>query len=177
MGFSRQEYWSELLCPPPGNLSDPGIELKFSYFFLHWQANCLQLAPPGKPIDLLITTVSFLPNPWPTGQLINLYQETSLVVLQLRLQAPNAGALGSIPGLGARSHMLQPRVHMPQLKIPHAATKTWCSQIKKYLKNKWINKPLPRDKYRFSSPGITCLMNCQWNWPLEVALGEGIFLQ
>ena len=27
MGFSRQEYWSGLLCPPPGDLSDPGIEL------------------------------------------------------------------------------------------------------------------------------------------------------
>ena len=26
MGFSRQEYWSVLLCPPPGNLPDPGIE-------------------------------------------------------------------------------------------------------------------------------------------------------
>ena len=26
MGFSRQEYWSELLCPPPGDLSNPGIE-------------------------------------------------------------------------------------------------------------------------------------------------------
>ena len=26
MGFSRQEYWSGLLCPPPGNLLDPGIE-------------------------------------------------------------------------------------------------------------------------------------------------------
>ena len=26
MGFSRQEYWSGLPCPPPGNLSDPGIE-------------------------------------------------------------------------------------------------------------------------------------------------------
>ena len=26
MGFSRQEYWSGLLCPPPGDLSDPGIE-------------------------------------------------------------------------------------------------------------------------------------------------------
>ena len=25
MGFSRQEYWSELQCPP-GNLTDPGIE-------------------------------------------------------------------------------------------------------------------------------------------------------
>ena len=26
MGFSRQEYWSGLLFPPPGNLPDPGIE-------------------------------------------------------------------------------------------------------------------------------------------------------
>jgi len=26
MGFSRQEYWSELPCPPPGDLPDPGTE-------------------------------------------------------------------------------------------------------------------------------------------------------
>ena len=26
MGFSRQEYWSELPCHPQGDLSDPGIE-------------------------------------------------------------------------------------------------------------------------------------------------------
>ena len=26
MAFSRQEYWSGMLCPPPGNLPDPGIE-------------------------------------------------------------------------------------------------------------------------------------------------------
>ena len=26
MGFSRQEYWSGLPCPPPGHLSDPGIK-------------------------------------------------------------------------------------------------------------------------------------------------------
>ena len=26
MGFSRQEYWSGLPCPPPGDLSDPGIQ-------------------------------------------------------------------------------------------------------------------------------------------------------
>ena len=25
-GFSRQEYWSGLPCPPPGGLPDPGIE-------------------------------------------------------------------------------------------------------------------------------------------------------
>ena len=26
MGFSRQDYWSGLTCPPPGDLSDPGVE-------------------------------------------------------------------------------------------------------------------------------------------------------
>ena len=26
VGFSRQEYWSGLPCPPPGDLPDPGIE-------------------------------------------------------------------------------------------------------------------------------------------------------
>ena len=26
MGFSRQEYWSGLPCPSPGDLPDPGIK-------------------------------------------------------------------------------------------------------------------------------------------------------
>ena len=26
MGFSRQEYWSGLPCPSPGDLPDPGME-------------------------------------------------------------------------------------------------------------------------------------------------------
>ena len=26
VGFSRQEYWSGLPCPPPGDLPDPGIK-------------------------------------------------------------------------------------------------------------------------------------------------------
>ena len=29
MGFSRQEYWSGLPCPPPGDLPNPGIEPAF----------------------------------------------------------------------------------------------------------------------------------------------------
>ena len=43
IGFSRQEYWSELLCPPPRDLPDPGIEPIISAifciagrFFTHW---------------------------------------------------------------------------------------------------------------------------------------------
>ena len=27
MGFSRQEHWSGLSCPPPGDLPDPGFKL------------------------------------------------------------------------------------------------------------------------------------------------------
>ena len=28
MGFSREEYWTGLPCPPPGDLPDRGIETK-----------------------------------------------------------------------------------------------------------------------------------------------------
>ena len=31
MGFPRQEYSSELPCPPPGDLPDPRIELMSHY--------------------------------------------------------------------------------------------------------------------------------------------------
>ena len=57
---------------------------------------------------------------------------TSLMAQWWRLQAPNAGVLGLSLGEGTRSHMVQLRIHVTQLKIPHAETKTWCSQINKY---------------------------------------------
>ena len=44
--------------------------------------------------------------------------------------APNTGGQGSIPGQGTRSHMPQLRVHMLQLKVSYAFTKTQCSQTK-----------------------------------------------
>ena len=68
---------------------------------------------------------------------------TSLVVQWLRLHAPNAGGMGSIPGQGTRSHMLPLRVHMPQLKILHATTKTRYRQINKYFskrKKEWVKR-------------------------------------
>ena len=53
MGFSKQEYWSWLLCPPPGDLPNPGIEITpltfpalASRFFntnANWEATCLRL--------------------------------------------------------------------------------------------------------------------------------------
>ena len=58
---------------------------------------------------------------------------TSLAVQWLRLCTPNAGGPGSISGQGTRSCM-------PQLRSPHAATKssrastkTWCSQVIYFL--------------------------------------------
>ena len=56
--------------------------------------------------------------------------ETSVVLQWLRLRAPIAGGLGSIPDQGTRSHMLQ-------LKIPRAATKTQCSQIFFQKEREW----------------------------------------
>ena len=41
---------------------------------------------------------------------------TSLVFQWLGLHAPTAEGMGSIPGQGTRSHMLNLRVYKPQLK-------------------------------------------------------------
>ena len=52
-GYSRQEYWSGLLCPPPGDLPEPGIEpTTLSSPVLAGGGGCLPLAPPGKPPTL-----------------------------------------------------------------------------------------------------------------------------
>ena len=52
LGFSRQEYWSGLLCPLPGDLSNPGIEPTSLMSNPHWQAGSLPLAPPGKLVQV-----------------------------------------------------------------------------------------------------------------------------
>ena len=48
MGFSRQEYWSGLPCPLPGDLLHPRIEPKSHVAPALW-ADSLPLVPPGKP--------------------------------------------------------------------------------------------------------------------------------
>ena len=44
--FSRQEYWSGLPFPSPGDLPDPGIEPRSPAL----QADALTSGPPGKPL-------------------------------------------------------------------------------------------------------------------------------
>ena len=55
LGFSRQEFWSGLPCPPPGNLPNPGIEPKSPTL----QVYSLPAEPPGKPNNLIMKSVKF----------------------------------------------------------------------------------------------------------------------
>ena len=43
MGFSRQEYWSELPFPSPGDLPKPGLQPRSPA----WQADSLLSEPPN----------------------------------------------------------------------------------------------------------------------------------
>ena len=55
-GFSRQEYWSGLPCPPPGDLPNPGIEPRSPAL----QVDSLPSDPPGKPKNTGVGSLSFL---------------------------------------------------------------------------------------------------------------------
>ena len=48
MGFSRQEYWSGLPFPPPGDLLDPGME-PVSLMSPALGGGFFATEPPGKP--------------------------------------------------------------------------------------------------------------------------------
>ena len=60
VGFSRQEYWSGLPFPSPGDLPCPGTEPGSPAL----QADSLPLAPPGKP-KVCFTYCHFLPSTFP----------------------------------------------------------------------------------------------------------------
>ena len=63
-GFSRQEYWSGLLCLPPGDLPNPEIE--------PWspalQVDSLPFEQPGKPKNTGMDSLSFLQEIFPTQE-------------------------------------------------------------------------------------------------------------
>ena len=56
MGFSRQEHWSRLPFPPPGDTPDPGIEPVSPAL----QADSLPSEPPGDGLYLCVKGTLFL---------------------------------------------------------------------------------------------------------------------
>ena len=68
MGFSRQEYWSGLPCPPPGDLPNPGTEPE-SPLSPALQAVSLLLSHQGNPTGnissvQLLSCVRLFVTPW-----------------------------------------------------------------------------------------------------------------
>ena len=62
-GFSNQEYWNGLPCPPPGDLPNPGIKPKSPPL----QAGSLPSEPPGKPKPTTeVGSLSLLQGTFPT---------------------------------------------------------------------------------------------------------------
>ena len=61
-GFSRQEYWSGLPCPPPGDLPHPGIEPRSPTL----QADSLLSEPPGKAKQTGVGSLSPIQGIFPT---------------------------------------------------------------------------------------------------------------
>ena len=70
MGFSRQEYWSGLPFPSPGDLPDPGIEPGSPAL----EADALTSEPPGK-----FSMVSFDKDPFFILMKLNLLSFSSMV--------------------------------------------------------------------------------------------------
>ena len=56
MGFSRQEYWSGLPCPSPGDLPNSGIKPRSPAL----QVGSLLADPPGKPKNTGVGSLSLL---------------------------------------------------------------------------------------------------------------------
>ena len=86
MGFSRQEYWSKLLCHSPGDLPNPGIR-PMSLSLLHWQAGSLPLVPPGnskkKGLIWILNLVPLIPR----RELYPVDQPASCPMLMVMLMA------------------------------------------------------------------------------------------
>ena len=56
VGFSRQEYWSGLACPPTGDLPNPGIKPRCPTL----QADSLPAEPQGTPKNTGMGSLSLL---------------------------------------------------------------------------------------------------------------------
>ena len=102
-GFSRQEYWSGLLSPPPGDLPNPGIKPRSSPL----QVDSLLSEPPGKPMSVI--TPHLLPNCLPKMSLDiakSLAVNTLCHVASLEISRISLSLLFVFP-----NKLILPRVH------------------------------------------------------------------
>ena len=98
MGFSRQEHWSALSCPPPADLPNPGIEARSPAL----QVDSFLSEPPEKPKNTGVGSLSILQQIFPAQELNWGLLHCRQILYQLSYQGrlPN-------PGIEPRSPTLQ----------------------------------------------------------------------
>ena len=84
MGFSKQEYWSRLLCTPPGGLQTRGSS-RFLLQLLRWQEGSLPLMPLGSPLVISVITLSVVSNPLQPPWTAPCQSPLSMGILQARI--------------------------------------------------------------------------------------------
>ena len=101
-GFSRQEHWSGLPCPPPGDLPNPGIKPRSPAL----QADSLLFDPPGKPKNTGVDSLSLLQQIFPTQESNWGLQHCRQILYQLNYQGSLIASLklGQVSILRKQEH-------------------------------------------------------------------------
>ena len=145
MGFSRQEYWSELCALLQGIFPIQGLNPGLSCL-LHWQVGSLPIAPSGKPIQMYqsesshsVVSDSFA-TPWTVARQAPLLMEFSRQESWSGLPFPSPRDLPD-PGIKPGSLTLQvdslpsePQgKSLPDYKHTHTHTHTHTHAINRYI--------------------------------------------
>ena len=91
MGFSRQEYWSGLPCPPPGDCPNPGIKPGSPTL----QADSLLSEPPEKPKNTGMGSLFLLQGNFLTQESNQGFLHCRQILYQLSYQGSPLDHLGS----------------------------------------------------------------------------------
>ena len=81
-GFSREEYWSRLPCPPPGDLPNLGIQPRSPALW----ADALPSELPGKPKNCGVGSLSLIYGIFPTQELDQNLLHCRRILYQLSYQ-------------------------------------------------------------------------------------------
>ena len=93
MGFSRQEYWSGLPFPSPGDLPNPGIKPGSPAL----QANSVPAEPPEKPTNTGVGSLFLLQWIFPTQESNQGLLHCSQILYQWSHQGSLLGRKDSLP--------------------------------------------------------------------------------
>ena len=124
MGFSRQEYWSGLSCPPSGDLPDPGIE-PVSPSFSCTEGRFFIGEPPGKFMIDINCSITKQFHSWIFIQVIYclIYSGNKLLLIKKKWTPDSRNNLGKSQNSYAKwkksdskGYLLNDSIYMPFLK-------------------------------------------------------------